>query len=74
MRIGHWQIGHTRLKTHGEVDVPENNQPCSVENDVLVHNGILTNYKDIAKDRNFSENSQLDSLIIAKLINLESEC
>ena len=49
-----WQIGHTRLKTHGEVDVPENNQPCSVENDVLVHNGILTNYKDIAKDRNFS--------------------
>ena len=68
-----WQIGHTRLKTHGEVDVPENNQPCSVENDVLVHNGILTNYKDIAKDRNFSENSQLDSLIIAKLINLESK-
>ena len=68
-----WQIGHTRLKTHGEVDVPENNQPCSVDNDVLVHNGILTNYKDLATEKNFPENIKLDSLIIAKLINLESK-
>ena len=62
-----WQIGHTRLKTHGEVDIPENNQPCSVDNDVLVHNGILTNYKDLATEKNFPENIKLDSLIIAKV-------
>ena len=33
----------------------------------------MTNYKDLATEKNFPENIKLDSLIIAKLINLESK-
>ena len=66
-------IGHTRLKTHGDQNLDENNQPVVYEKISLVHNGILVNYKELISDFNLQTNSQLDSEIISILINRNVE-
>lgn len=66
-------IGHTRLKTHGDQNLDENNQPIVSEKIALVHNGILVNYKELISDFNLQTNSQLDSEIISILINRNVE-
>lgn len=43
-------IGHTRLKTHGNEEQDENNQPISSGEFSAVHNGIVVNYKDLIND------------------------
>ena len=65
-----WLIGHTRLKTHGEENISENNQPCRIDNDVLIHNGIITNYIDIINEFNLSNKRELDTFTIIGLIKL----
>ena len=67
--LNSWLVGHTRLKTHGEENIPDNNQPCALNDDFLVHNGIITNYKDIINKYNFEFKSELDSFTILKMIN-----
>jgi glucosamine--fructose-6-phosphate aminotransferase (isomerizing) len=67
--ISSWLVGHTRLKTHGEESIPDNNQPCTIDGDFLVHNGIITNYQDIINKYNFKFQSELDSFTILKMIN-----
>ena len=66
-------IGHTRLKTHGDQNLDENNQPVVYEKISLVHNGILVNYKELISDYNLQTSSQLDSEIISILINRNVE-
>ncbi len=66
-------IGHTRLKTHGDQNLDENNQPIVNEKISLVHNGILVNYKELITDFNLHTSSQLDSEIIPLLINKNIE-
>ena len=66
-------IGHTRLKTHGDQNLDKNNQPVVSEKIVLVHNGILVNYKELISDFNLQTRSQLDSEIISILINRNIE-
>lgn len=66
-------IGHTRLKTHGDQNLDKNNQPVVSEKIVLVHNGILVNYKELISDFNLQTRSQLDSEIIPILINRNIE-
>ena len=34
--LNSWLVGHTRLKTHGEENIPDNNQPCALNDDFLV--------------------------------------
>lgn len=56
-------MGHSRLITNGNGD----NQPIDHDDVVVIHNGIITNYKDIAKKYNFSLNRKIDTEIISLL-------
>lgn len=63
-------IGHSRLVTTGSEEFDFNNQPVIKNNNVVIHNGIITNF-----ERLFSENADLekqfdvDTEIIPALFN-----
>ena len=62
-------IGHTRLKTDGDETYDENNQPCVYDNNYIVHNGIITNHKEIKEGTDFS-NKELDTYAILYLMKI----
>ena len=62
-------IGHTRLKTHGNEEQDENNQPVFSDDISIVHNGIVVNYQKILNDFNLKLSSELDSEIIVLLLD-----
>lgn len=62
-------IGHTRLKTHGNQEVEENNQPVTCEDISVVHNGIVVNYKEIFEDFDLVPTGEVDSEVIPLLMN-----
>lgn len=62
-------IGHTRLKTHGDQEIDENNQPVTCKDISVVHNGIVINHKEILEDFNLEPIGEVDSEVIPLLMS-----
>lgn len=62
-------FGHARLVTHGYEHFAKNNQPVQTNNIIIVHNGIVINYKQIWADylSEIQPQTELDTEIIPHL-------
>jgi glutamine---fructose-6-phosphate transaminase (isomerizing) len=57
-------FGFSRMKTDGETE----DQPIFYDGIALIHNGIVVNHKEVRRSFSFEQQSQLDSNVLAYLI------
>lgn len=62
-------IGHTRAKTTGRPDRSRNNHPFNSNRYSLVHNGHISDWKDLAKKRNLNMRTETDSEVLIHLVS-----
>lgn len=62
-------VGHNRYKTSGSQEQNFNNHPFMLEDFVLVHNGVLSNFTELKTRFKISNKIQTDSFIILWLVN-----
>ena len=62
-------LGHTRNATHGDPENPENNHPFfnKKENVVMIHNGIISNHRELYEKHKMKQVGECDSSIILDL-------
>jgi len=64
-------IGHSRLTTHGTENLNRNNQPVIKENAACVHNGIITNDKQLwEKFPTIKREFEVDTEVLIGLLQL----
>lgn len=61
-------IGHSRLATNDDISI-FNSQPILSGNKILVHNGIIKNYKEIYNEHNYIPKTDNDSEALILLNN-----
>ena len=59
-------LGHVRAPTEGSSNIISNTHPFETEHFFLAHNGLLYNWKDLAKEWNLNVN--MDSKLIVNMI------
>lgn len=64
-------LGHTRFKTQGTEENNKNNHPHfnKLENNCLIHNGVLYNYDEVKNKYHLELSGECDSEIILSLFN-----
>lgn len=63
-----WLVGHNRLTTQGKEDNNENNHPFETDNFKVVHNGIISNDKELKEEFKLDYPIETDSAIIPFLL------
>jgi len=61
-------IGHCRYATHGSPRDNDNNHPHPVDGGWFVHNGMVTNYRELAKRNDLELLTACDSEVLGHLI------
>ena len=72
---GHLGLGHTRWATHGKPS-ERNAHPHRAGSVVIVHNGIIENYRDLRQEIENAGRpveSETDTELIAHLVDMELE-
>lgn len=65
-------IGHLRFATHGSAESNINNHPHPADGGWIVHNGIITNYKQLVRTNRLWPVSECDSEILGHLIERDA--
>jgi len=64
-------IGHSRLVTSGESESNLNNHPIIGDGAIIVHNGVIANYKDLWKQySSLKKESDVDTEVLVKLLQM----
>jgi len=62
-------LGHTRMATHGSIDLEDNNQPILSNGSAVLHNGIIVNHEEIFQSRpSLKREFEVDTEVIPLLI------
>jgi len=66
-----WMVGHVRWATHGDVKVASNNHPIIHHDIIGVHNGVLSNHREILSvTGRYDKETEVDSEAIFAAVNL----
>lgn len=63
-----WLVGHCRWATHGSPENNLNNHPHPCDGGWLVHNGVVSNYRELADDYSVPLVTECDSEVLCGMI------